>query len=130
MVGATAGIGAAMAERLVQQGVKVVAVGRRQERLDAFVGRHGKEKAGAIRFDLSDSQNMDQFVSSTTQAYPDLDCVFLNAGVQSPINLAQPEKVDLKAFHSEISTNFTSFVDLSIKFLPFLMNKNVETGLI
>ncbi|KIX04647.1 uncharacterized protein Z518_05517 [Rhinocladiella mackenziei CBS 650.93] len=130
MVGATAGIGAAMAERLVQQGVKVIAVGRRQDRLDAFVEKHGNEKAGAIRFDLRDRQNTDSFVSLVTKTYPELDCVFLNAGIQSPINLAQPDKVNLEAFHSEVSVNFSAFVDLTIKFLPFLMDKKFNTGLI
>ena len=59
-----------------------------------------------------------------------MDCVFLNAGVQSPIDLAQPAKVDLSAFHSEVNVNFSSLVDLTVKFLPFLMNKNTETSLI
>ena len=59
-----------------------------------------------------------------------MDCVFLNAGVQSSIDLAQPAKVDLPAFHSEMNMNFSSFVDLTIKFLPFLMNKKTDTSLI
>lgn len=61
MIGATSGIGAAMADRLVQEGSKVIAVGRRQGRLDDFVRRHGQEKASAIRFDITDRQNVDQF---------------------------------------------------------------------
>ncbi|KAK5258268.1 hypothetical protein LTR40_008233 [Exophiala xenobiotica] len=130
MVGATAGIGAAMADRLISEGVKVIAVGRRQDRLDAFVEKHGAQKASAVRFDISDNQSVDEFVSDITKTYPELDCVFLNAGVQSTINLAEPEKVDLPAFHSETSTNFSAFVDLTVKFLPFLMSKKTETGLI
>ncbi|EXJ85028.1 hypothetical protein A1O3_05703 [Capronia epimyces CBS 606.96] len=130
MIGATAGIGAALADRLILEGVKVIAVGRRQERLDAFVQKHGKEKASAVRYDISDREGMDTFVSTVTKAYSELDCVFLNAGVQSTINLARPEKIDLAAFHSEVSTNFSSFVDLSIKFLPFLMAKESQTSLI
>ena len=62
MIGATSGIGAAMADRLVQEGSKVVAVGRRQDRLDEFVHKHGQEKASAIKFDITDRQNIDQFV--------------------------------------------------------------------
>ena len=54
----------------------------------------------------------------------------MNAGVQSPFDLSQPSKIDLPAFHAEIATNFSSFVDLSIKFLPFLMSKKAETSLI
>ena len=154
MVGATSGIGAAMADRLVQEGSKVIAVGRRQDRLDDFVHRHGKDKASAAKFDITDRQNMDAFVrelvppphacplgyydtnvltaiyNSITHTYPELDCVFLNAGVQSQVNLAQPAKVDLSAFHSEITTNFSCFVDLTVKFLPFLMSKDTETSLI
>lgn len=130
MVGATAGIGAAMADRLVKEGVKVIAVGRRQDRLDAFVQKHGSDRSSRVRFDINQREKMDEFVSKVTKDYPDLDCVFLNAGVQSTVNLAQPEKVDLASFHSEFSTNFNSFVDLSVKFLPFLMQKQTETGLI
>ena len=64
MIGATSGIGAAMADRLVQEGSKVIAVGRRQSRLDDFVRRHGQQKASAIKFDIADRQNIDQFAKT------------------------------------------------------------------
>lgn len=63
MIGATSGIGLAMSERLVEQGSKVVAVGRREENLNAFVSQHGNSKAAAIKFDISDRTGMDDFVS-------------------------------------------------------------------
>lgn len=62
MIGATSGIGAAMADRLIQEGSKVIAVGRRRDRLDEFVRKHGKDRANAARFDITDRQNMDEFV--------------------------------------------------------------------
>ncbi|KAL9610356.1 MAG: hypothetical protein Q9167_004926 [Letrouitia subvulpina] len=123
VIGATSGIGAGMADRLVHEGAKVIAVGRRQARLDDFVQKHGRDKASALRFDINESQKMDDFVRNVTHTYPDLDCVFLNAGTQSAIDLSQPAKVDLPSFHAEVSTNFFSLVDLSVKFLPFLMKK-------
>ena len=104
-----------------------------------------------MKFDITNRQNTNQFAKmlvtppvsdrhgvnilthlllSITHTYPDLDCIFLNAGVQSPIDLAQPTKVDLSAFHSEVNVNFLSFVNLTVKFLPFLINKNAETSLI
>lgn len=61
LVGATAGIGRAMADRLVESGVKVTAVGRRKERLDEFVQKHGEDKASAVAFDLADSANIPSF---------------------------------------------------------------------
>lgn len=54
LIGATAGIGRAMADRFIKTGVKVTAVGRRQERLDEFVRTHGEAKASAVAFDISD----------------------------------------------------------------------------
>ncbi len=62
LVGATSGIGAAMADKLVHEGTKVIAVGRRQDRLDAFVKKHGPELASAARFDITDTAGLDAFV--------------------------------------------------------------------
>lgn len=62
MVGATSGIGAALADRLVQEGSKVIAVGRRQDRLDDFVRQHGKDKVSSYTFDITDKQKLDGFV--------------------------------------------------------------------
>lgn len=66
MIGATSGIGASMADRLVKEGSRVIAVGRRQDRLDDFVQRHGATKASAVRYDISDRENMDSFVDKST----------------------------------------------------------------
>lgn len=65
-----------------------------------------------------------------TQTYPDLDSVFLNAGVQGAYDFSTPEMVDLKAFFSEFNVNFTSMVTLTHAFLPFLQNKKTPTSLI
>ena len=65
MIGATSGIGAAIANRLVLEGSKVIAVGRRQDRLNDFVTKHGKGKTSGVKFDISDRKNMDQFVNKS-----------------------------------------------------------------
>lgn len=62
--------------------------------------------------------------------YPDLDCVFLNSGIQSQIRLSRPTEVDLNAFHEEISTNFNRVVDLSVRFLAHLQKKPFPTALV
>lgn len=67
--------------------------------------------------------------SRIINAYPDLDCVFLNSGLQSQIRLSRPEEVDLQAFHQEMETNFNRLVDLSIKLLPHLKKKPFPTAL-
>lgn len=62
LVGATSGIGAGLADKFIQEGAKVIAVGRRQERLDAFVQKHGADKAAAIKFDITDRSGLDAFM--------------------------------------------------------------------
>jgi len=63
MVGATAGIGRAMAERLIQEGSKVTVVGRRKERLDEFVAKYGEKKAQSAPFDISKRDEIPQFAA-------------------------------------------------------------------
>ena len=52
VIGSTSGIGLELAERLVGQGVAVIAVGRRQKRLDRFVSKVGVENACGVAFDI------------------------------------------------------------------------------
>lgn len=62
LVGATSGIGAALADKFILEGAKVIAVGRRQERLDAFVQKHGSDKASGVKYDITDRAGLDTFV--------------------------------------------------------------------
>lgn len=65
LVGATSGIGRAMADRFIQAGIKVTAVGRRKQRLDEFIAKHGEEKASAMTYDVSDIDGAPQFASES-----------------------------------------------------------------
>ncbi|KAL8683763.1 MAG: hypothetical protein Q9186_000249 [Xanthomendoza sp. 1 TL-2023] len=129
MIGATSGIGLGMSEKLIREGCKVIAVGRRQDRIDDFIRKHGR-KAGGLAYDISDTQNLDKFVKDITKSYPDVDCVFLNAGIQGVHDLTNPGQIDLAAFHHEMNVNFTSFVNLSLAFLPCLQSKTSSTSII
>lgn len=64
------------------------------------------------------------------KTYPALDCVFVNSGIQSQTRLSRAAEFDLAKFHNEINVNFTSVVNLSIKFLPHLQAQNTPTSLI
>jgi NADPH:quinone reductase-like Zn-dependent oxidoreductase len=67
IIGATSGIGKAMANRLIKSGAKVTAVGRREDRVEEFVSRHGKSKAGAVPFDFGNTQQMPQFAAEQVE---------------------------------------------------------------
>ena len=63
VVGATSGIGQALAAKFIQEGSKVIVVGRRQERLDEFVREHGKEHTTAVSFDITETKKIPEFAN-------------------------------------------------------------------
>ena len=129
MIGATSGIGLGMAEKLIREGSKVVAVGRRQDRIDAFIRKHGS-KADGYAYDIGDSQGVNKFMQTVTNRNPDIDCVFLNAGVQGVYDFSKAKEIDLASFHKEMNINFTSFVNICTIFLPFLQSKQSPTSIV
>lgn len=54
LTGATAGIGRALAQRMIENGVFVIAVGRRKERLLELEQKYGSDKCVAEEFDVTD----------------------------------------------------------------------------
>lgn len=64
VIGATSGIGRGMADHFIAQGMKVTAVGRRQDRLDDFVTQHGRDKASAIAFDIAKLDEVPTFIKT------------------------------------------------------------------
>ena len=63
VIGATSGIGKALASRIVQEGSSVIVVGRRKEKLEAFVHEHGKDKSTAVPFDTTELDKIPNFVT-------------------------------------------------------------------
>ena len=63
VIGATSGIGKALASRLVQEGSSVIVVGRRKENLEAFVHEHGKDNASAVPFDITELDKITNFAT-------------------------------------------------------------------
>lgn len=62
VLGATSGIGLALAEKLVSNGSHVIAVGRRQENLHKLQEKHGKEKVSIYQFDVNELEKIPGFV--------------------------------------------------------------------
>jgi NADP-dependent 3-hydroxy acid dehydrogenase YdfG len=62
LIGATSGIGQAMADHFIARGIMVTAVGRRTERLEEFVAQHGNDKASAITFDIEKLDAIPAFI--------------------------------------------------------------------
>ncbi|CCX15283.1 hypothetical protein FPQ18DRAFT_299486 [Pyronema domesticum] len=121
IIGATSGIGWALAERFVTEGRQVIISGRRQERLDEFTSKYPGVKSYV--FDCTETGTIHRFASTVATENPTLDCVILNAGKQRGFNFARPETVDLSIIDDEVLTNYTSQLHLTQAFLPYLLKK-------
>lgn len=130
IVGATSGIGWALAEKIVADGKYVVIVGRRQSKLDEFVKKHGSDKVDSIVFDITKVDQIPKFVKDVTNKHPDLDSIFLNSGIQRSFDFSKPETVDLEVLEMEFKTNYLSYMHLTTAFIPFLQKQEKETSLI
>jgi short-subunit dehydrogenase involved in D-alanine esterification of teichoic acids len=64
------------------------------------------------------------------QKSPDIDCLFLNAGVQAQYDFSQPSECDLGKFLSEINLNFSSMVALTHAFLSVFMGTDKQCSII
>lgn len=62
LIGATSGIGLAMANKMLENNIQVTAMGRRQDRLDGWVQEHGSDKAHGVAFDISQIDAIPQMV--------------------------------------------------------------------
>ena len=69
VIGATSGIGEALADRMIQEGSYVIAVGRRKDKLEEFVHRHGKDKSSAVPFDITEMEKIPNFVTKHAHAF-------------------------------------------------------------
>ncbi|KAL8927000.1 MAG: hypothetical protein Q9208_002545 [Pyrenodesmia sp. 3 TL-2023] len=129
VIGASSGIGEALAARFIKEGASVIAVGRRKENLEAFVHKHGKDKATAIPFDITELEKIPNFVTNITSTYDDLDCVLMNSGIQRGLDFSKPESIDMDVVEKEYKTNYLSYLALTKAFLPFLQKKQQESAL-
>jgi short-subunit dehydrogenase involved in D-alanine esterification of teichoic acids len=130
LIGATSGIGRALAERFINEGSYVIAVGRRKEKLEELVHKYGHDKVSAVPFDITKMNAIPAFATNVIGTHDDLDCIVLNSGIQRKVDFSKPEEVDLDVVNEEFVTNYLSQVAITKAFLPFLMKKSNETALV
>ncbi|KAF9784852.1 hypothetical protein IL306_006738 [Fusarium sp. DS 682] len=122
ITGATAGIGRALAERMIADDIFVIAVGRRSDRLDELVSKHGSDKVVAEPFDVSDLEALPAWVEKITTAYPRLSSIVLNAGFQQTVDFTHPETISRSLLTSEVHTNYLSPLHTISLFLPHFIS--------
>ncbi|HEX8778260.1 MAG TPA: SDR family NAD(P)-dependent oxidoreductase [Rhodanobacter sp.] len=119
ITGATSGFGAATVERFVAGGWRVIASGRRAERLQQLVNAHGGDQVHATAFDIRDEAALRAAVTGLPAAFAGIDLLVNNAGLALGTEPAQ--QADLAQWRQMIDTNVTALATMTHALLPRLI---------
>lgn len=121
VTGATAGFGAAFARRFVADGHRVIATGRRVERLAALAAELG-ERLLPVALDVTDKAKVAGFVDSLPEAWRRIDVLVNNAGLA--LGLTPAWEAELDDWDTMIATNVTGLMHVTRAILPGMVERN------
>ncbi|MBX3712405.1 MAG: SDR family NAD(P)-dependent oxidoreductase [Lysobacter sp.] len=119
ITGATSGFGRAAVERFHRAGWRVIATGRRAERLDALADALGRERIHTAAFDIRDEAAMRAAIDALPDGFRDIDVLANNAGLA--LGTAPAQRADLAQWKQMIDTNVTALATLTHALLPTLI---------
>src|SRR5688500_8933641 len=121
VAGATSGFGAATAERFASAGWRVIATGRRTQRLQPLVERFGADKLHAAAFDIRDADATQAALDALPPAFRGIDLLVNNAGLA--LGTAPAQRADLAQWRQMIDTNIPALATLTHALLPTLIER-------
>jgi 3-hydroxy acid dehydrogenase / malonic semialdehyde reductase len=124
VTGATAGFGAAMARVFVKNGHKVIAAGRRAERLEALATELGPNLL-PVKLDVTDKGAIHAALASLPADWKEVDVLINNAGLALGIKGAH--EADLEDWETMIATNCTGLVAITHALLPGMVERGRGT---
>ena len=119
ITGATAGFGAAAVRRFAGAGWRVIATGRRADRLKKLVEEFGTDKVFTLAFDMRKPAAIEAALATLPESFRNIDLLINNAGLA--LGTAPAQKADLEQWNQMIETNVTGLVTITHKLLPTLI---------
>ena len=119
ITGATAGFGAAAVRRFAGAGWRVIATGRRADRLKKLVEEFGTDKVSTLAFDMRKPEAIEAALATLPESFRKIDLLINNAGLA--LGTAPAQKADLAQWNQMIETNVTGLVTITHKLLATLI---------
>ena len=122
VTGASAGFGRETVLQLVSKGIKVVALARRLDRLQALQKECGAEFVHIVAIDLNDSVELERVLTSLPADFSEIDILVNNAGLA--LGLSPAQDCSLQDWNQMIDTNIKSLVHVTRLILPGMVLRN------
>jgi len=122
VTGATSGFGEAMARRLIGAGARVIATGRRAERLAALAKDLATDRLLTRELDVTDPASIAALLPGLPGEFEAIDILYNNAGLA--LGLSKAHEADLADWETMIATNVTGLVRMTRAVLPGMVARN------
>lgn len=121
VTGATAGFGAAIARRFAAEGHRVIAAGRRTDRLEALVATCGADRIHALTLDVRDRERVNAAVAALPADLQAIDVLVNNAGLA--LGLEPAHQVDPDDWEQMVDTNVKGLMYTTRAVLPGMVER-------
>jgi 3-hydroxy acid dehydrogenase/malonic semialdehyde reductase len=121
VTGATAGFGRAIAERFLHEGARVIATGRRTERLDQLHARFG-EALLTRTLDVRDRAAVERTVAELPADFSGIDLLVNNAGLALGLDPAHNARLD--EWETMVDTNIKGLLYVTHAVLPGMVARD------
>lgn len=123
VTGATSGFGEAIARRLVKEGFRVVACGRRSDRLESLAESLPQDTLWPIALDIRDHTAIKQAVENLPENFTPIDVLVNNAGLA--LGLEPSQEANLDEWEKMIDTNIKGLLFVTRMILPEMVKRDV-----
>lgn len=120
--GASSGIGLATARRLAGQGARIVALGRRQDRLQSLQRDLGQDLCHPLVADVADGERLAAAIGSLPPDFAAPDILVNNAGLA--LGNARAQSADRGQWQRMVDTNISGMLNLTHLLLPAMAERD------
>lgn len=121
VTGATAGFGMAIARRFAQDGAKIVATGRRADRLESLKQELGADNVKSLQFDIRDRAAAEKALTSLEGEWAEIDILVNNAGLA--LGLEPAQEANLDEWETMVDTNVKGLLYCTRAILPGMVTR-------
>jgi 3-hydroxy acid dehydrogenase / malonic semialdehyde reductase len=122
VTGATSGLGEAIARRFAEAGHRVIAAGRRAERLARLVAELGPETLHPLTLDVRDRAAVVHAIEGLPAEFSDIDLLVNNAGLA--VGLEPAHAADLEGWEAMVDTNVKGLMYVTRTVLPAMVARD------